>query len=140
MAIETNCPNCSSNSTQSVMMLIKTGTTTRKTRGMAAGATRRRMGGAAYGSTSTTKSSLVAQYSSFPPRPVGALPGLLFLVSIGLWVGIFTIPLGWMLWRKAKRMLVPLKESQYEWDLAMIRRSKLWICKKCGNEWVPEEA
>lgn len=137
MPIETACPNCNSQTTQRVTMLVASGTTVRKTQGAAMGASRRRSAGGVYGSTTLTKSALVAKFAP-PRRPVGihyilaiGLGGVLCLFVVGALVGI---PL--IIWgvKQVKRMPARVEA----WNAAMVRFNTLWVCKKCGHEWIPE--
>ncbi len=140
MAIDPTCPNCGSKTTQSVVMLVQSGTTTRNTTGVAVGGIGRRRGGGVHTSTSTTKSSLVASYA--PPAKPTRIPAVLaFIVGGPMMVGGATNPvlgmiglavviIGVFQWRK-------MPARRIEWEKQMERLNALWVCKKCGNEWTP---
>jgi hypothetical protein len=120
-------------------MLIRSGTTVRRTKGAAFGATRRRRGGAIFGSTSTTKSQLVAHFTP-PQRPVG-LHYLLFLLVGGLLcITIIGALAGVPLIRYGYRQMMKMPDRVAAWHEELGRFYSLWVCKKCGHEWVPEEA
>lgn len=143
MAIDSTCPNCSSKTTQSVAMLVQAGTTTRNTTGVAAGASRGRKGGAVYGSTSTTKSALVARYTPSSKPGYG-------VAAVALIVGIALLPAGFNGAPVAGVMgaagvvigiLVArgVPAAQRSWAVKMATLQALWVCKKCGHEWTPQE-
>lgn len=120
-------------------MLVKSGTTIRNTQGVAAGASRRRMGGGVYGSTTTSKSALVATYAP-PQRPQGGIYIVAMVVgaigTLTVALAIVGIPLMIYGYRQMKRM----PDRVQAWEEDLVRWSNLWVCKKCGNEWTPEEA
>jgi len=143
MAINATCPNCNSKTTQSVAMLVQSGTTTRNTTGVAAGAARGRKGAAVYGSSSTTKSALVARYTP-QPKPGYSMGALLLLIGLGSIPGAFAggpvllygVGLAGLVGGLIVIRAVP--SSQRAWLAKMEKWSALWVCKKCGHEWTPE--
>ncbi|MCL1909182.1 MAG: hypothetical protein FWG12_07455 [Holophagaceae bacterium] len=158
MAIDSTCPNCNSNSTQSVAMLIGHGTFTGKTTGIGVGGAGF-SGGLGLGvgvSSQNTKmmSDLAKRY--VPPRKpdasikyillVGLAMAANMLVSVvalsnknfGAILGcggiLFIIPLAiWV----GRRISKSQRKKIQEWEARVEYLQKLWLCNQCGHEWIP---
>jgi hypothetical protein len=118
-------------------MLVQSGTTVRRTTGVAAGGLGKRRGGGVHSSTSITKSGLVSSYA-IPQRPqgfvfiVGMLVGV--VASLTLILAIVGIPLAIYCYKQFMKMPARVQT----WKEEMERFYNLWVCKKCGHEWTPE--
>jgi hypothetical protein len=123
-------------------MLVQSNTSTRDTVGVAAASSRGRKAGAVYGSKSVKQTALAAKYTP-PSKPGYGVAVIAILIGIGLIpagfaggpptatvMGFAAILIGVFLIRAT-----PAK--QRNWQARIDRLSKLWICKKCGNEWTP---
>jgi uncharacterized membrane protein YfcA len=146
MPIDTVCPNCSSGDTQAVKMLVHLGTSS--------SVDFHTTGSAGMVGASSSQSSLAAKYSVPDKQSMKFAYWLMILglagavLSLGLtaarvpprelWAwGFFVcfvvLVLGGMIHGqqyRTEKKYGPLRE----------RYEKLWVCKKCGHEWEPQQA
>ncbi len=140
--MNTTCPNCQSQDTQAVRMVIAAGTSTGLGHGVAMAT-----GGAALAEFATTSKTELAR--KLDPGPAPSIGLLEFLgwafIPLGLFIGFVMGASGGAGWGLAGlglflavigRSVTSGKKA--DWTQRSAEADRSWVCLRCGKVWEPQ--
>jgi hypothetical protein len=151
--MDAKCPNCGSDQTQSVQMMMQAGTTRGTSTTSMSGVGIGFSGGIGIGvgsaSSSTFSQSDLVRKFRLPgcPHRSAALPiiaALLGMASLMLWKYSLYGPALYLMAIGAILMVIfmaqgpSIKRQQEEWHKRRVYLSRAWLCHRCGQDWIPQ--